>query len=684
MKKVLNLFFVLLFIFLINVSSVNGMSPEFKNVMTSKGKYATYYQSAEEVLIPKDYQEKEREFRGAWVSAFAGDITGFVTSEEAFRSELLGVLDILSAKHFNAIVFHLRTHNDALYKTKLAPKSEYIENADFTKWDYLPWFINECHKRGIEFHAWLNPYRLKTSTKSPQEIANEYFGYPLNPAYKKENILKGSGNEVILNPGEPDVRSYLVDVCLELIENYKIDAIHFDDYFYIQGAKDDEIYRKYKKNDSESRADFRRRQVDLFIEELSKAIKDYNIEHHRFVQLGISPSAVYRNIENNHYIEEEEYKYEDGTLISPLASNSQGYAHYDEPLYSDVKKWIDNEWIDYVIPQLYGSFESASCYPDLVDWWSHVVKYKKVNLYIGIGLYQADAKSDSGWMSSKTRTFASSLLYNQKHPEVEGFCVYQYKSIINNLLKNEDVKNVLTDFIKHCVLNPVLKRYKKDDMPVVPEFPIYKGEGNYTLLIPKEDVARYVVYKKINDEEILLKSGTYSSLTPFTTFIDTGTDATSYGIAYLSGNNERSDITWCSCEDALSMPDIPFAKAGTIKIKDKVEYGRYVPLYMEKGELYAGSALSYEMYFSLDGENFVKINRIGEADEGFSVNSIRFDNHLKPIYVKGIIKNEYGEMETDVLVIDFAKKDILHESLKYVSLKQKEMILKLTGDDEDA
>ena len=160
--------------------------------------------------------------------------------------ELTYILDRMEELNMNCLIFHLRANNDAFYQTELAPISgEYGTYETFEEWDYLKWLIKECHKRKIEFHAWLNPYRISSKT-TLNDILAKYEDFPANPAHNAENILMTSSGSAILDPGSPDVKEYLVDVCMEIIKKYDVDAIHFDDYFYMEGIDDNETYKQYK------------------------------------------------------------------------------------------------------------------------------------------------------------------------------------------------------------------------------------------------------------------------------------------------------------------------------------------------------------------------------------------------------------------------------------------------------
>lgn len=402
------------------------------------GEAVTYRNSSVVVQIPTEYVQPEAQFRAAWVSSLVSDFAPS-PNKETMKANLTKVLDVLESYNMNAIIYHVRTHNNAFYQTRLAPiQANYGTYESFETWDYLDWFIGECHNRGIEFHAWLNPYRIYSSgAPTAEEIAADYADYPLNPASDANNILVSTSGGAILNPAKEGVRNYIVDVCLELMKNYDIDAIHFDDYFYISlggstiiNEPDQSDYTAYiaanpscgySATSVNDKGQWRRDNVDTFIYDLSTAMRDFNKTNARAVQLGISPTGIYRNGDG-------EVTYDaSGTAIT-TGSNTRGQEHYAGYLYCDSKKWVDNEWIDYILPQSYWSFgQSVAGYAAVVDWWSKVVKNKDVNLYSGIGLYMS-LSGGYTWVSQEYEV-SNQILYTTKLPEVKGVCFFSFKSM---------------------------------------------------------------------------------------------------------------------------------------------------------------------------------------------------------------------------------------------------------------
>ena len=355
---------------------------ELVNLEKVSGGNVTYRGTSTVVKVPNKYELKGTDFRGAWVTPFVGDTTAYY-DEASWKAEVAEVLEVFDYYNLNAMIFHVRTHNNALYDSELNPIARWFSNANFDEFDPLEYLIEECHKAGIEFHAWMNPYRISTATTDIQEAMNEgqYLGEKtpsINPARFAGNLISGKTG-VILNPGLPKVRDFIVDTCMEVVEKYDVDAIHFDDYFYISGSVDDDTYLKYNPKGLKL-ADWRREQVNLFIEQLHDSIYKFNKENNKAVQIGISPSGIYKN--------------GNGSIES--GSNTAGFAHYGDYLYSDTYKWAKEEWIDYLLPQSYWAFEHKTAgYADVMDWWNRAFEGLDCLLYSGIGIYMANESGNT-------------------------------------------------------------------------------------------------------------------------------------------------------------------------------------------------------------------------------------------------------------------------------------------------
>lgn len=435
---------MLLVLPLIKIKPTNAAS-NTQIMKSSTGQDLKYRYSQEKVYGLSQYDYPTSEYRAVWVSTFVGDIPAY-SSEEEFKSDATTLLDNIVKMGMNAMVFHVRTHNNALYKSDLNPIASWWKNVNFDEFDPLEWLITETHNRGIEFHAWMNPYRT-----------GGYIGedYPANhPCKNPDLVLTNSNGAKILDPGSEVVQDFIVETCMEFLERYDADAIHFDDYFYISGVA------------TNLTGDEKRQNVDDFIEKLSDRMHQMNLEEGRAVQLGISPSGIYRN---GGYSASPSYD-ANGNLVSPLYSNTSGFAHYDEYLYSDTKKWIDNEWIDYITPQAYWAMEHTGAnFYELTRWWSWCVRYKKVNLYMGIGIYMPleSGTSASYWKLNKDEV-KNQILNAGMYDEINGLCFYKYSSLLST--QNEIIKNgvdlITNDYWKKRIPGVVIGRYA-DTLPSV-------------------------------------------------------------------------------------------------------------------------------------------------------------------------------------------------------------------------
>lgn len=425
---------------------------ELKNLI-SNGTNVTYRYINTNVQIPNSYESKKDYLRAAWVSYIVDDYMAS-TDEQIMKNNLLEVLDTLEEFNMNTIVFHVRTYNNAYYKTKKAPiDPNFGTYESFEKWDYLKWFIDECHNRGIEFHAWLNPYRIKSQGypegSTPEVVAKDYKDFPCNPASNPENVLMSLGTGAILNPAKKVVQDYIIDVCLELMENYEIDAIHFDDYFYVQMTKEIDLLNEadqkdyldfisshkdclYKEDNEEDKAQWRRDRVDEFIYNLSVAIRKFNKDNNKHIQFGISPTGIYKNGNGKVTYDSK------GNAITS-GSNTLGQAHYKSYLFCDTKKWVDEEWIDYIIPQSYWGFtHPVAGFADVMDWWNKVVEHKNVNLYAGMGVYMSYNPLAYSWANDEYEA-SNEVLYCTKLNNVKGTCIFSYKAFVRSK-NNEDSK----------------------------------------------------------------------------------------------------------------------------------------------------------------------------------------------------------------------------------------------------
>lgn len=326
-----------------------------------------------------------REFRAAWVATVANidwpSKPGLSTKQQ--KQELIAVIEKAAALNLNAIVFQVRPHCDAIYSSELEPWSEYLTGtmgkAPDPAYDPLELAVEEAHARGLELHAWFNPYRAShPSAKSPW-AANHV-------SHTQPDMVRVYGKHLWLDPAEPAAADHSLNVILDVVKRYDVDGVHFDDYFYPYSIKDpnkkdvpfpDANRWALAKADNPNldRSDWRRQQVDDFVRRVSEGV-------HRtkpWVKFGISPFGIWR---------------------PGNPKSVKGFDAYDK-LYADAKKWLQQGWVDYLTPQLYWEIESkGQSYPALLAWW-HEQNTMSRHLWPGNYSSRVKNKSQGNWDSQE-------------------------------------------------------------------------------------------------------------------------------------------------------------------------------------------------------------------------------------------------------------------------------------------
>lgn len=301
----------------------------------------------------------KREFRGAWLHTVYQSQYAKMSPAET-RNYLCEQLDLLKAAGCNAILFQVRPSADAFYPSKLEPWSRFLTGtagqAPSPEWDPLQFMIEESHARGMELHAWLNPYRVTTSKNEKLPAEHLYHRHP-------ERFVTYADDKMYFDPGYPENREFINEVVKDIITRYDVDAIHLDDYFYPYPVDkkefpDSKSYAMY--GNGMDRNDWRRHNVDLLIEGLYKTIHDTK----PWVRLGISPFGVWRNKSND-----------------PRGSETQAFENYSG-LFADVLLWSEKGWVDYMLPQLYWELEKKVASSEkLAYWWNDNANGR--HMYIG-------------------------------------------------------------------------------------------------------------------------------------------------------------------------------------------------------------------------------------------------------------------------------------------------------------
>ncbi len=306
------------------------------------------------------------EMRGVWVATISNLDwpSSSNLSEKEQKKEIISILNFYEGLHFNCIFLQVRPSADVLYPSKYEPWSKYLSGKQGVKPKYNPlkFWIKEAHKRNIELHAWINPYRVANSDK--EKLSKHH------PAIINSKWIVNYGGKKYYNPALKPCKELVKNIVSEIVRKYDIDGIHFDDYFYPYPVKNenfpDSVNFVPYSTKFKSIEDWRRENVNKTIQELQQTIKEIK----PYVQFGVSPFGVWRNRKDDELGSE----------------TNAGVTNYDN-LYADVYKWMQSGWVDYVIPQLYWSRNnSAVPFEHLTNWWS--ANSNGTNVYIGHAAYK--------------------------------------------------------------------------------------------------------------------------------------------------------------------------------------------------------------------------------------------------------------------------------------------------------
>ncbi|MBQ2892016.1 MAG: family 10 glycosylhydrolase [Bacilli bacterium] len=467
------------------------------------------------VFVPKSEAaisgENVSELRGVWVSTVSNiDITTQKgTGEKAikdYQNVLLTILDKVESTGLNAIFFQIRPANDALYESKYNVWSEFLAGYGVNPgWDMLSWFIEKAHERGIELHAWLNPYRVTassvTSGKTAEEIEQiklDLRAKTLNVAPNIDNpltimddeeflgtVVNGAEGKLILNPAREKTISHIEKTISEIIENYDVDGIHFDDYFYpsggIESKYDTEDYNAYVSGGGTlGKADWRRSNVDKMVERVHNLIDAYNVKNpSKAVAFGISPAAVWAA---------DSTRCPDRGQPGGMNVICGSYSAYTD-LYADTKKWVEEEWLDYILPQVYYNY--GDDYKEIVNWWAKVVSKTNVKLYVGTAIYRAPEWQD-GLVVQKQFDYLNSTEFLKRY--VSGFVLFSYRNLVSSdqylVIANNSLKN-------YCLRGALHPTYGFNDAKVTEkvDVEIYKTTTDYIIKFNEVKNANgYVIY----------------------------------------------------------------------------------------------------------------------------------------------------------------------------------------------
>ncbi|MBR2638318.1 MAG: family 10 glycosylhydrolase [Bacteroidaceae bacterium] len=442
-------------------------------------------------LYSNEKSYPKREFRGAWIQAVNGQFLNM--DENKMKNHLVSMLDDLKRANVNAIIFQVRVEGDALYESTYEPWSRYITGVQGVSpgWDPLAFMVEESHKRNMELHAWINPYRART--KGTVKLASSHQSM-LHP----ERFVSYEGM-LYFNPALKENRDHICMIVRDIVSRYDVDGLHIDDYFYpypVKGKEFDDS-ESFKRSRAADRGDWRRENVNKLILQLHETVRQTK----PWVKFGVSPFGIYRNMSDR----------------VPYGSNTKGLQSYDE-LYADVLHWINEGWVDYCIPQIYWEIgHKAADYETLVHWWAKHAS--KRPLYIGQDVNRTVRAADPDDASRHQQI--AKMQIQRSEEAVKGSCLWDAASAARNVGHYRDV----------------LQRYYHSYPALVPEMPFIdkkapkkvKGvriidtdDGKVLVWQPRKDKKndpmnkpwRYVVYCFPKGEKIDLdKTGNIVAIT---------------------------------------------------------------------------------------------------------------------------------------------------------------------------
>lgn len=428
----------------------------------------------------------KREFRGAWIQAVNGQFMNMPA--ERMQQTLISQLNSLQEAGINAIIFQIRPEADALYASPHEPWSRFLTGtqgkAPSPYWDPMSFMIDQCHQRGMEFHAWINPYRAKTNLSTKLAPGHIYHQHP-------EYFIEYD-NKLFFDPALAENRAHICRIVKDIVERYDIDAIHIDDYFYPYPAggsyPDDQSFARYGAG-FDSRADWRRNNVNILIKQMSETIKQAK----PWVKFGISPFGIYRNQKTD-----------------PMGSNTNGLQNYDD-LYADVLLWAREGWIDYNIPQVYWHVgHPRADYETLIHWWAKNAENRP--LFIGQSVMNTVENADPA--NPDIHQLPRKMALQRSYQTIQGSCQWPASSVVENAGNYRDA--LMSEYHRYPALPPVFEFIDNQAPDKVRKLkPVWTADGYMLFWTPPQATdemdraVQYVVYRFGNKEKIDLEDPSY-------------------------------------------------------------------------------------------------------------------------------------------------------------------------------
>lgn len=438
----------------------------------------------------------KREFRAAWIQIINGQFQGLSTAESQER--LITHLDALKEANMNAVIFQVRGEGDAFYASNIEPWSRYLTGqqgkAPSPYWDPLAFMVEECHKRGMELHAWINPYRAIMNIDKP--IASTH------PYVKNPERFITYGNQVFFDPALSENRNYITSIITDILNRYDVDAIHMDDYFYPYPKaglefNDNASFERLGSAYYANKDDWRRDNVNLLIKQIHETVKQVK----PWVKFGVSPFGIYRN-----------------ELSYPYGSKTNGLQNYDD-LYADVLLWVNKGWVDYNIPQIYWHIgHPAADYAVLVDWWAKHSSNRP--LFIGQSVPNTIQNADP--TNPTISQIGVKMQLQRAYQSIGGSCQWPATAVVEN--EGQYLDALKTVYHKYPSLVPVFDFIDNKAPKSVRKLKSFWTEDGYMLFwtAPKakdvmDEAARYVVYRFDRKEKVNLEDPSHIvAITPNT------------------------------------------------------------------------------------------------------------------------------------------------------------------------
>jgi len=384
--------------------------------------------------VPADHHEApatdpalpKEEFRAGWIATTVNidwpSRAGL--DAETQKEEFLRRLADAKEYHFNAVVTQIRPTADAFWPSPFEPWSRWLTGTQGQDpgYDPLAFAVEQAHAHDLELHAWLNPYRISMKATTGDVGTDLSKLHPDHPARQHpEWVVAYPANEtgqLYYNPGIPEVREFVIDAMMDAVDNYDVDGVHFDDYFYpyrVAGHEfdDDAAFAEYG-GDFTDKGDWRRNNTDQLIQGFASRIK----ESKPWVKFGVSPAGVWRN------------KADD-----PEGSDTQAGAPTYDALFADTRKWVREGWIDYIAPQIYWARSlPVASYTVIANWWNDVCEGTDCHLYIGEAVYKVDVDTISPEWKNDPRELHSHVALSRELPAIGGNIYYNASAVRDDKL----------------------------------------------------------------------------------------------------------------------------------------------------------------------------------------------------------------------------------------------------------